>query len=302
MARVGAKEGMASSLRENRSEDMTWLGRRFLDEETQRIVRRVVSASAIVSAGQVSILLVGLIVELRAFRGIFLCVLAGLLLPLFGILGALFSSHRLMCLFWVSNLLLTLCQSGFMVIVCFAIVETNETLRRSCAASCSDLKCGVSNSFCSCEEACMTSEELVCCNDFAQVCATSLFDAGSHVGCSERLRELSATTITCTFVFLLIVGPATGLSAYATFHGICLWRRLASGQHLVHTADGATAGPYIGGAVTGAVSSPSMQLLLPHSDGNADAAVLSLELEPSLEPKYSIIGDEVPVEMAEEGI
>jgi len=223
-----------------------WLGQTFVDEATRRHVKSVIISAAIMgmatTAFQVIALSAGIAQKtlgLHALSSGSVSILLGLLVPCCGLFGATRSSSPLMCCFCSSNLVAAIVHGALMAVFVVALWQTDESiLQASCNASCKVLGCGLTSRSCSCERGCDQQNDVQCCQDFAEVCSVPQAGA-AHISCSDFKATLAAANVIVLLVLFAIIAPGIGLSAYAWYHGMMLWRRLVAGERLV--AGGAVA-------------------------------------------------------------
>lgn len=168
-----------------------------------------------------------------------LSILLGLLVPCCGFFGATRSNHPCMCCFCSSSLVAALAYAALMVVFFIALWQTDESIQASCDASCKVLGCGQRSRSCSCEQGCERWDDMQCCQDFAEVCPLSQASIPEHISCANLKVTLATANVIVVLVLFAIIAPGIGLSVYAWYHGMMLWRRLVAGEVLV--AGGAVA-------------------------------------------------------------
>lgn len=169
---------------------------------------------------------------------VFLNLMAGLILPACGFLGATRSNTGMMCCFCGTNLVAALFQGMVLLLVAVALVGSGGTasaeIQAACDSTCRVVGCGFSSATCTCKPGC-SSEALEgvvgCCADFADACTSQQFVP--QLSCAELKSTIGAVAQIISIVFIILVTPGFLLSAYAGYHGMELWRRLAAGEFLV---------------------------------------------------------------------
>jgi len=243
-----------------------WLGHEFVDKETQGHVRRVVISAAVMTAVltafMTTIVLSGMSHQHFGAHEVAtaLAVLTvGLLLPACGLVGAAKSSSPLMCCFCGTSLVFVLLHGLFLLLLGFALWQTDVSMQASCDTSCKGLGCGSSSSSCSCELDCQHRTDVLCCADFTEVCPlTSEGHSQPTMGCKELTANLAMANVLVIVVLLVLVAPGLALSTYAWYHGMMLWKRLFAGEQLV---------------ATGAVALSPARSVADEGEGEGDGAV-----------------------------
>lgn len=211
-----------------------WLGQEFVDEPTRDIVKRVVLSTVVMGFLQFFSTGLGLCfkkhVSTRAFMSsLFNCGL-GLVLPVVGFLGAIYSNTIMMCCFCSCNLVALIIQVLLFATITAALVSVNNVVQASCAESCLNIGCGNFTEFCSCDISCVNDEGVICCSGFWKACA--LPGSPEDVDCGELSMFTGITTI--LFVIMSVVMlPVVVLITYAWWNGMKLWQRLTEGDALV---------------------------------------------------------------------
>eukprot|EP00413_Alexandrium_margalefii_P041645 CAMPEP_0204602150 /NCGR_PEP_ID=MMETSP0661-20131031/56477_1 /ASSEMBLY_ACC=CAM_ASM_000606 /TAXON_ID=109239 /ORGANISM="Alexandrium margalefi, Strain AMGDE01CS-322" /LENGTH=282 /DNA_ID=CAMNT_0051613085 /DNA_START=9 /DNA_END=857 /DNA_ORIENTATION=+ len=217
-----------------------WLGHEFADLDTQRHVKRVVISTAVMAVITTGIQVVALCSHLarrhlgpNAVGTASVHLATGLMLPACGFFGATRSSSSMMCCFCGFNLFFALLYGAALLLFMAALWQTDASIQATCDASCKVLGCGFASKACSCELDCQRRAGALCCSDFAEVCPLTSAGPRRHMSCQDLAATLTTANVIVVAVLLLAITPGIALSAYAWYHGMMLWRRLAAGDQLV---------------------------------------------------------------------
>eukprot|EP00747_Dinoflagellata_sp_TGD_P178487 gnl/TRDRNA2_/TRDRNA2_27433_c0_seq1.p1 gnl/TRDRNA2_/TRDRNA2_27433_c0~~gnl/TRDRNA2_/TRDRNA2_27433_c0_seq1.p1 ORF type:complete len:227 (-),score=21.80 gnl/TRDRNA2_/TRDRNA2_27433_c0_seq1:5-685(-) len=213
-------------VRDGTSRRVIWMGNEFVDEDTGYYVRKVVIAAAVMAGLQAAAVLIGLLhsrMGPHAWSSAFLNLIIGLILPACGYYGATKSSSQMMCCFCGGNAVIAVIQSFLLIVMMLEVHSAESIIQASCAASCQNLGCGTASTVghdapCSCTADCMSSQSVICCNDFMEVCPPPGWEQVNHVSCKDLQGSMGWAMTLISLVLILLIGPGIFLSAYGWWH------------------------------------------------------------------------------------
>lgn len=212
-----------------------WLGTEFVDGQTRDSTRKVILAATAMTVLQVAVTSIAVFqsgFHRRGLTSALVSLASGMLLPAFGYFGAVRSDSGMMCCFCGCSLCSALGQILLLAGVAWMLTSLDAAAEAMCSNSCASLSCGVgaTNLACTCSPECVDRIDLLCCYDFAHVCLSEPMDEDVEAACDASGVRWATSAV--AGILLVLVLPTICLSCYAWWHGLALWRRLTSGEHL----------------------------------------------------------------------